>query len=204
MLYCQRSIHRLSPDKFVGFDESPSLTSGLREDGQLVIALIEDVARTNRAPHAEPALFALATAASPGRAAAAVNSAALAAMPGGAKGVDLCFFVAFARRGRGWGRGLRTAIARWYVEQPVGELASGILRAREQNGWAHRDLLRMSHPKAKNPLQNALFQWAVEGALGHLAPPNIASTELRLVTHMSERVKRPTSAKSSSSSSTIG
>ena len=165
-----------------GFEESPSLTSGLREDGQRVVALIENVARANRAPYAEPALFALATAASPRRATPDVNSAALAAMPVVVrKASDLCSFVAFARRGRGWGRGLRTAIARWYLEQPVGELACGILRAREQNGWAHRDLLRMSHPKPKNPLQNALFQWAVEGELGHLAPLNIANTELRPV-----------------------
>jgi len=165
-----------------GFDESPSLTSGLREDGQRVVALIQDVARANRAPYAEPALFALATAASPRRAAPDVNSAALAAMPVVVrKASDLCSFVAFARRGRGWGRGLRTAIARWYLEQPVGELACGIMRVREQNGWAHRDLLRMAHPKPTNPLQNALFQWAVEGELGHLAPSNIANTELRPV-----------------------
>ncbi len=181
ILGCEAPIYHAGGAQF-STTEASCLTSGLREDGTRVVRLIEAVVRANRAPRSEPALFALATASSPRHAAAEVNSAALAAMPAVVrKASELCSFVAFARTRRGWGRGLRTAIARWYLEQPVGELACEILRAPERDGWAHRDLLRMSHPKPKNPLQNALFQWAVEGALGHLAPPNIANTELRPV-----------------------
>jgi 60 kDa SS-A/Ro ribonucleoprotein len=53
---------------------------------------------------------------------------------------------------RGWGRGLRRAIARWYLEQPLADLEFQALkyRARGEKGerWSHRDLLRLAHPLA--------------------------------------------------------
>jgi 60 kDa SS-A/Ro ribonucleoprotein len=179
VLGCETSVYRAGAAGS-SLTEAASLTGALWEDGTRVVSMIEGVVRADRAPRSEPALFALAMAASPRHAPATVNSAALAAMPAVVRQAsELCSFVAFARTRRGWGRGLRAAIARWYLERAVGELACEILRTPERHGWAHRDLLRMSHPKPKNALQNALFQWAVEGGLGHLAPPDIANTELR-------------------------
>jgi 60 kDa SS-A/Ro ribonucleoprotein len=49
------------------------------------------------------------------------------------------------------------------------------------HGWSHRDLLRLSHPKAATPAHNALFQWVVDGELGHLASPELLSGDLRQI-----------------------
>jgi 60 kDa SS-A/Ro ribonucleoprotein len=64
---------------------------------------------------------------------------------------------------RGWGRGLRRAIARWYVEQPLAglELQALKYKARGEKGerWSHRDLLRLAHPlaPAEDTARRALF-----------------------------------------------
>ncbi len=109
-------------------------------------------------------------------------AAALNALPQVARtGAHLCTFAAFAENLRGWGRGLRSAVAEWYLNQPASELAYRMLQSMEHNGWSHRDLLRLSHPKAATAVHNALFQWAVDGELGHLATPEILSSDLRQV-----------------------
>jgi 60 kDa SS-A/Ro ribonucleoprotein len=168
-----------------------SVAEYLAADGRRVVAAIESLAKSRRPiPRAEPMLIALAAATSPKYSPGEVNSAALAAAPAVLRTAqDLCKFVGYARPLRGWGRGLRSAVGRWYLAQPLGELASQMLRCAEQQEWTHRDLLRMSHPKPRSTLQNALFQWVVEGELGHLAPSNIAATELRPV-YVYERARK--------------
>src|SRR5262249_44921164 len=109
-------------------------------------------------------------------------AAALEALPQVARtGTHLCSFAAFVENLRGWGRGLRTAVSDWYVSKPASELAYQMLKYQSRNDWSHRDLLRLSHPKAETPAHNALFQWAVEGELGHLATPELLGAELRQV-----------------------
>lgn len=102
--------------------------------------------------------------------------------------MELFDLVDAARDDRGWGRSLRTRVAAWYVERPVAEVAADMLRCPGRNGYTHRDLLRLSHPKPDSAARNALFQWAVEGSLGHLATPEISAGELRQV-YAVERLK---------------
>ena len=73
-----------------------------------------------------------------------------------------------------------TTVADWYVSRPVSEVAADMLKCPEHEGWTHRDLLRLAHPKPLAP-QNALFQWAVDGELGHLATSDLIVGELRQV-----------------------
>ncbi len=94
-----------------------------------------------------------------------------------------------ARTERGWGRALRTLVADWYTTRPVREVAADILACPEYNGWTHRDLLRLAHPVPQTQAQRALLQWAAEGALGHLATPDVVAGELRQV-YAVERLKR--------------
>ncbi|HLK18756.1 MAG TPA: TROVE domain-containing protein, partial [Bryobacteraceae bacterium] len=141
-----------------------------------------EISLSGRAASTDAALFVLALAASPGFADAETIGAALNALPQVARtSAQLCTFAAFAENFRGWGRGLRSAIAAWYLNQPGSELAYRMLETMEHNGWSHRDLLRLSHPKAATAVHNALFQWAVEGELGHLATPEILASDLRQV-----------------------
>lgn len=161
-------------------DNAKAVAECLREDGHRVIKTVVEISASARAPKNDPALFVLAMAASPKFAERTVNSAALAALPTVARTAShLCTFAAFAQELRGWGRGLRTAIGRWYLDQPVNELAYQMVKYQSRNGWAHRDLLRMSHPKPKAAEQNALFQWAIDGKLGHLATHEMQDGKLR-------------------------
>jgi 60 kDa SS-A/Ro ribonucleoprotein len=63
----------------------------------------------------------------------------------------------------------------------VADIAADMLRCPRHLGYTHGDLLRLAHPKPETPARNALFQWVVEGRLGHLATPEIRRGELRQV-----------------------
>ena len=86
----------------------------LAADGGRAVERIAVVSEAGRAPKNDPALFALALAAAEGD--AATRRAALAALPRVARtGTHLLHFAAFAEGFRGWGRGLRRAVADWYT-----------------------------------------------------------------------------------------
>jgi 60 kDa SS-A/Ro ribonucleoprotein len=163
-------------------DAAESVQTSLRTDGLGAVRTIEEIAASGRALAHDAILFALALASSPKFADSETNAAALHALPRVARtGAHLCKYAGYVGSLRGWGRGLRTAVADWYTSKPIQELATQILKHRHRKGWSHRDLLRLSHPKPPTPEYNALFQWAVEGELGHLAPSNVASGGLRQI-----------------------
>lgn len=166
------------PARPLKVEDIPATIECLKSDGLRVVRAVAE----SHVAKSDSALFVLALAASPNFANAETMAAALNALPLVARsGAQLCTFAAFAENLRGWGRGLRTAVSEWYLNQPASELAYRMLQSVEHNGWSHRDLLRLSHPKAATPVHNALFQWAVDGELGHLATPEILSSDLRQV-----------------------
>lgn len=132
-------------------------------DGARAVARIVEISVNGRAPKQEPVLFALALATAAEE--PATRAAALAAIPKVARtGAQLQRLVGYIDGLRGWGRGLRRAIARWYVDQPLGELELQALKykARGEKGerWSHRDLLRLAHPlaPAEDVARRALFE----------------------------------------------
>lgn len=154
----------------------------LRADGLRVVRSIIDIADSGRAIGNAPSLQVLALASSSAFASTLTNATALAALPEVARTAsDLCVFASLVDDIRGWGRGLRSAVAKWYLSKPAGELAYQIMKDPGVQGWTHADLIRLSHPKAETPALNAVFQWAVDGALGHLATADIRHGELRQV-----------------------
>ena len=131
-------------------------------DGVRAVARIVELSVSGQAPKQEPILFALALATAAQD--AATRAAALAALPQVARtGAQLQRLVGYIDSLRGWGRGLRRAIARWYLEQPLGDLELQALKykARGEKGerWSHRDLLRLAHPlaSADDTVRRALF-----------------------------------------------
>ncbi len=173
-------------------DAARSVKDALRADGVGAVRLIEEISESGRALSHDAALYALAIASSPQFADSETNAAALHALPKVARtGAHLCKYASYVGSLRGWGRGLRSAVALWYTSKSIQELATQILKHRNRKGWSHRDLLRLSHPKPPTTEYNALFQWAVEGELGHLAAPNIASGNLRQI-YAFEQLKKTT------------
>lgn len=143
-------------------DNAKTIAECLGEDGLRTVARIVEISEAGRAPKQAPAIFALAMAA--GDASPETRKAALAAVPRVCRtGTDLFHFARDVEGFRKWGRGLRNAIAAWYNDKPVERVAYQALKYRERDGWSHRDLLRLSHPKAPTPQHDALYRWIVGG-----------------------------------------
>ena len=93
-----------------------------------------------------------------------IRRLALAAMPRVCRtGTHLFQFVAACKELRGWGRGLREAVAGWYNDKPLDKLAYQVTKYRHRAGYTHRDTLRLSHPKTNDGDRNRLYGWIVKG-----------------------------------------
>lgn len=146
----------------------------IKMNGPAAVRLIKDVSRSGRAPKNAPAIFALALAAAYGD--ADTKKSAYEVLPYVARySTDLFAFVAEVTQHRGWGRSLRSAIARWYTEKDAESLAYQAIKYQSRNGWSHRDLLRLSHAVPKNSDQNEVFSWIVKGWPGVGSDPHSSS-----------------------------
>ncbi len=135
-------------------DSANNVNKCIEEDGLRAVKTIVDISVSGRAPKNDAALFALAMCA--GSPVAATRKAALAALPQVARiGTHLFQFAEFVESFRGWGRGLRKAVANWYVEKPVDRLQYQLVKYQSRYNWSHRDLLRLAHPSPVDDLQNA-------------------------------------------------
>lgn len=140
----------------------------LREDGIRTVNRIVEISDAGRAPKNDPAIFALAMAA--GDENLQTRKAALAALPKVCRiGTHLFHFARDVEHFRKWGRGLRTAVAAWYTEKPVERLGYDVVKYQQRDGWSHRDLLRLSHPVARDAAQEAVFRYLAVGPEGFAA-----------------------------------
>ncbi|WP_460724976.1 TROVE domain-containing protein [Nocardia heshunensis] len=123
-----------------------------------LVAEIVAVSTAGRAPKQNPALFALAAAASLGDVDG--RRTALEALPLVARtGTHLFLFARYIEQFRGWGRGLRRGVANWYLDKSVDDLAYQSVKYRQRDGWTHRDVLRLSHPETAQDERRRLFDW---------------------------------------------
>jgi 60 kDa SS-A/Ro ribonucleoprotein len=134
----------------------------LAADPSRTIQTIVDISTQGRAYRNEPALFALAVAASVKD--EATRKLALAAVLRVCRiGTHLYHFMDYVSKQRGLGRGLRTALAEWYTTKTPEQLALQVVKYQQRDGWSARDLLRLAHPHAKSISQEAVFRWVVGG-----------------------------------------
>lgn len=144
----------------------------IKQDGKRAVEMIVNVSDGGRAVKNDPAIFALALAAS------AVDPAtrrlALDALPKVCRiPTHLFHFATYVKQFRGFGRGLRTALGRWYNELPVEKLAYEVVKYQQRDGWANADVLRLSHPKTTDPIRNAVYKWCVDGWQNEWTPDSI-------------------------------
>ena len=134
----------------------------IAEDGTRVVQRAVEISTSGRAPKNDAALFVLAMAAAADNATTRV--AALAALPAVARtGTHLFHWLQFVNAFRGWGRGVRTAVGRWYTQKSPSDLAYQVLKYQARDGWSHRDALRLAHPKAPSFEHDLLFKYVVKG-----------------------------------------
>lgn len=138
----------------------------IAKDGVKVVQRVVEISDAGRAPKNDPALFVLALASAADN--EATRKAALAALPKVARiGTHLFHFAAFVDGVRGWGRALKRAVADWYLEMPVDRLANQVIKYQQRDGWSHRDMLRLAHPRTDGDDRDAIFRWVV-GGLGRV------------------------------------
>ena len=141
-------------------DNAQAVERCIKEDGERLVQLVVDISHDGRAPKNDQALFAMAMALSFGD--EKTRKAAAAALPSVARiGTHLFHFAEFVNGMRGWGRSLKTAVARWYLERDEDKLAYQLLKYRQRDGWSHRDLLRLTHPKAVGR-RDTIFRFAAQ------------------------------------------
>lgn len=162
ILGCEGSTYYAS-ERELSIENAQAVLRCIEADGPRAVARIVEISVAGRAPKQNPAIFALALATAAGSEAG--RAAALAALPKVCRtGTHLFQFAKEVNELRGWGRGLRRAVADWYTEKPSDKLAYQLVKYQQREGWSHRDLLRLSHPKAADPSRNALFHYVVKGA----------------------------------------
>ena len=83
-------------------------------------------------------------------------------------GSQLQMFIDYIGTMRGWGRGLRRAVGKWYTDKDIEDAVYQAVKYRQRYNWTHRDLLRKAHPKAPSPEFNDFFAWITQGT----APPD--------------------------------
>jgi 60 kDa SS-A/Ro ribonucleoprotein len=145
----------------------------IAEDGPRVVQMVVDISHSGRAPKNDPALLVLAMCA--GSKDLETRRAALAILPKVARiGTHLFHFVDYAQVYRGWGRALRRAIGNWYAERSVEDLVNQVIKYRQRDGWSHRDLLRLSHPKVTDDQRRAILQWVTHPDQVEIVPDALA------------------------------
>ena len=134
----------------------------IKEDGKRVVDTVVDVSDNGRAAKNDPALFVLAICAGLGD--AFTRKYALDNLPKVARiGTHLFHFAKYVEQFRGWGRGLRNAIANWYIDMPTDKLAYQAVKYQQRDNWSHKDLLRLSHPFTKDADKDLIFNWITKG-----------------------------------------
>ena len=123
------------------------------------VNLIAEVNDKGLAYRNSPALLALARAA--GHKDVRVRCHALAVLHTVARTPTHLFeFLSYTQEYRGWGKGLRNAVANWYDTKSPDALAYQMVKYRQRGGWTHRDVLRKAHATGAH---QPLYLWATHG-----------------------------------------
>ncbi len=166
-------------ERKLSLENADAVKRCIAADGPRVVREIVAISEAGRAPKNDPALFALAMGAAFGD--EDTRRQALAALPAVARiGTHLFHFAEYVDGMRGWGRGLRQAVGNWYAGMPADKLAYQAVKYGQRDGWSHRDLLRLSHPKPQTEQHFALYHWLTQGweGVGEMPHPDAS---LRLV-----------------------
>lgn len=149
-------------------------------DPARTVRTIVDISVEGRAPKISPALFALALGTISSDEAA--RQLAFGAVPQLCRTASHLFeFVALARQlGRGWGRGMKRAVAKWYASRSIDKLAYQAIKYRNRQNYSHKRLLQTAHPDlGSDAAMQALYGWAVGRDFDVAAAPALLAAHLQ-------------------------
>lgn len=168
-----------SKAKELTLDNARIIQSLINEDGQRVVARTVEISEAGRAAKNTPALFVLAMCAAAEddltRKVALKNLGKVARIA-----THLFTFIGFVEQFRGWGRSVRSAIANWYLDKSDYSLARQVIKYQHRDGWTHKDVLKLAHPKATTGVKNDIFNWIINGweNIGPDPHPNAALVQI--------------------------
>lgn len=164
-----------------------------KENAAETVRRIVAVSDGGKAPKNDYAVFALALTAA--NADQAGKKIAYEAVPKVCRiGTHIFQFASASSELRGWGRGLREAVGNWYKALPAQKMAYQLVKYQQRDGWSHRDLFRLSHPKFEaDSSHNIAANWAVKGweTVGDEPHPN---KDVQMIWAF-EKAKRATTVK---------
>lgn len=128
----------------------------LREDYTRTVNTIVDISVNGRAPKNDPAIFALAYIAGHHKGTPAASYALANLNKVCRIGTHLADFLNDIKQFRGWGDGLKNAVAGWYTNRSPFALAKQVTKYSQRNGWSHRDILRKCHAQSDGLTQEIL------------------------------------------------
>ena len=136
----------------------------VNKNERLVVDTTVDISVNGRAAKNSPALFTMATVMAKGK----DKAYARAALPKVARTPTHLFeYAQYIDDLAGWGRAKRQSVADWYESKDVDRLAYGVVKYRQRNGWTHRDLFRLAHPKN---VDESIVKFVLNGTVGVDAP----------------------------------
>lgn len=141
-------------------ENAACVTECYDNDALKTVARIVAVSVEGRAAKNDSAIFALAIGAA--HKDVKVRQIALSAMPAVCRtSTHLFQFVKAAKAlGRGWGRAFKRAVANWYNDKPVDNVAYQVIKYREREGYTHRRLMQTAHPSPGGEASRiALYQY---------------------------------------------
>ncbi len=162
-------------------DSGKAVLECLKLDGTRTVLQIVAISEAGRAPKNDAAIFALAMAAKMGD--DATRKLALMVVPLVCRiGTHLFQFAEAIQAFGGWGRGTRRAVANWYSDKTVDQLAYQLVKYRQRNGWEHRDLMRLSHVRVGDKDKAQLVKFAVRKPYDHERIPAMLAGFLKAET----------------------
>lgn len=133
--------------------------------GTDVVAEVVDWSVSGRAAKQNPTLFALAACARLGD--PATKTAAYGALDSVCRiPTHLFTFLGYCKAmsvGNGWGRAHRRAVSRWYLGKDAKALALLVTKYKSREGYAHQDVLRLTHAKAADGARAMLLRYVAKG-----------------------------------------
>jgi 60 kDa SS-A/Ro ribonucleoprotein len=154
-----------SGEKKLTLQNAKNVLACIKEDGKRAVDVIVDVSSGGRAVKNDPAVFALALAASHGD--AETKKYAFEQLKKVCRiGTHLFGFASSIRDLRGWSKAVSRAFRKWYEERSAKSVAFQLTKYQQRNGWSHADILKLSHIKTKDEEKAALYRWAIKGDHG--------------------------------------
>ncbi|MEE4662195.1 MAG: TROVE domain-containing protein [Halieaceae bacterium] len=170
-------------------DNLDRLKAVIALDGKRAVERIAQISEENRAVNNEAALVALAVAtADPTK---ETRKLAWEALPRVARiGTHLFHFVDYRNSLAGWGRLATRGVSAWYEKRSPAELALQMLKYQQRDGWSHRDVLRVAHPRAVTDHHAAMYDAACGRTPDKPLPPLYDAVRLAAEGEIEEAIAR--------------